>query len=509
MSFGNLIKIDTIEKKFLLPAILIVVVSFTFVAVVSVRMNTSLIKSRMVSQGNAMADYMAKTSLFYYYNYDLGALDGFIKEVIKDPEVSYAVFYDKERKPVTVSSKEFANKTGLLIYEREIKGDDGKLFGFLSIGYSTKELSSSVRRLVLVMGICTFVVLVVITIGISIGVRKIITRPLKEAVSLAESLSQGDLRVEAMERRNDEIGLLLDAMNRMVLKLRGIIGKVSESTENLTAHAGKLAVSVSEQAATASEQSASTAEITTTTEEFSVSASQIAEHAKSVSDIADRTFESSRKGALVIETVIMKTSEINDDNQSSIKEIIEFGRKSKEITKVMEIINTIADQTKLIAFNAALEAASAGEAGRRFGVVASEIKRLADSVMESTGDIEGKINEIQGSINRLVISSEKGSKGIREGLELSSEAASILLEIVSNAESTASAAKQISLSTQQQKTASGQLLTAIKGIMNGAEDTSLSMSQIDSISKELAGLSRELQAGLSGFKIHEEEGQVK
>ncbi|MDP2168719.1 MAG: methyl-accepting chemotaxis protein [Thermodesulfovibrionales bacterium] len=509
MKVGDLMKLNTIERKFLFPAILVAVVSLAFVAFVSVQTNTSLIKARMDSRGNAMADYMAKTSVFYYYNYDLGALDGFIKEVIKDPEVDHAVFYDKDRQPVTVSSKEPADKAGLLIYEREIKGDDGNLFGYLSIGYTTKELAKGMRKLIFVMGVCTLVVLSVISLGISLGVRKIVSRPLKDAVSVANRLAEGDLTHKVKKRTGDEIGHLLEAMDHMVVNLGKIIGKLSGSTEGINTHASKLAVAVSEQAAIATQQSASAAEISTTVEEFSASASQIAEHSKSVSDIADRTWENTRKGAQAIETVIMKTTEIHNDNQSSIKEIMDLGRKSKEITKVMEIINTIADQTKLIAFNAALEASSAGEAGKRFGVVAAEIRRLADNVMESTGEIETKINEIQEAINRLVISSEKGSKGVQEGLELSTETASILSEIVNNAESTASAAKQISLSTQQQKSASGQLLTAIKEIMGGAENTSLSMSQIDSISKELAGLSTELKGIAASFKLTDGAGQVR
>ena len=95
-----------------------------------------------------------------------------------------------------------------------------------------------------------------------------------------------------------------------------------------------------------------------------------------------------------------KMHEIQQENQESLREIIELGNKSKEISKVMEIINSVTDQTKLIAFNAALEAASAGESGRRFSVVAGEIRRLADSVTESTSEIENNISQIQDSISR-------------------------------------------------------------------------------------------------------------
>lgn len=208
-----------------------------------------------------------------------------------------------------------------------------------------------------------------------------------------------------------------------------------------------------------------------------------------------------KKGANAVETVIMKMQEIQSDNSRSIDEIVSLGRKSKEITKIMELINKIADQTKLIAFNAALEASSAGESGKRFGVVAVEIRRLADNVMESTGEIEAKVNEIQEAIDRLVIASEKGAKGIQEGMDHSSEAAQILFGIVDAAQETTNAAKQISLSTQQQKTASDQVLAALREIATGAGQTAGSVNQISQTCTELAKLSHDMKEIIDGFKV--------
>src|SRR5208337_4238556 len=201
-----------------------------------------------------------------------------------------------------------------------------------------------------------------------------------------------------------------------------------------------------------------------------------------------KTWENTKLGAGAVDSVLMKMTDITNDNRKSIQEIVELGRKSGEITKVMEIINTIADQTKLIAFNAALEASSAGEAGKRFGVVALEIRRLADSVMESTGEIESKINEIQEAINRLVIASEKGAKGIQEGMEYSNQTAGILAGIVDDAQATTDAAKQISLSTQQQKTASNQVVTALREIVAGTEQNTDAVNKVVKISVNLAKL---------------------
>lgn len=280
-----------------------------------------------------------------------------------------------------------------------------------------------------------------------------------------------------------------------------IIRKVSDTTAAIHSYTNKISEAVSEEATILSQQSAAVAEITSTTEELSASSSQIAEHAKSVVDVATKTWEDTKRGAISVETVIMTMGEINSDSQDTMNEIVELGKKSKEISKIMEIINNVADQTKLIAFNAALEAAGAGEAGRRFGVVAVEIRRLADSVMESTGEIEGKVNEIQEAINRLVIASEKASKVIKEGVDYSTETASVLIDVIDASQSTTDAAKQISLSTQQQKTASNQVVTALKEIVAGSGQTTHSINRISSISKELAVLSDDLRGFVEKFEL--------
>lgn len=194
--------------------------------------------------------------------------------------------------------------------------------------------------------------------------------------------------------------------------------------------------------------------------------------------------------------------EISKDNEHNINQIVELGRKSKEITKVMEIINNIADQTKLIAFNAAIEASSAGEAGKRFGVVAVEIRRLADNVMESTDEITGKIEEIQAAVNRLVIASEKSSKRVNEGDDLSSQTVDILNNILVGAQSTTESAKQISLSTQQQKTASNQVVTSLKEIAEGSKQASASIRQISSTTNNMTTLSGSLKKIVEKFKLN-------
>ncbi len=300
------------------------------------------------------------------------------------------------------------------------------------------------------------------------------------------ALGEGDLTKRLNFRQKDEMGELARWFDTFA-------EKIHEVAKGMDTAAAKISASVSNQITITTQQSASVSEITSTMEELSVASTQIADKSNSVAEVSNRALTNTEQGAGAVESVMTKMNEIDLDNQNNVKEIVELGKKSKEITKVMDIIDNIADQTKIIAFNAAIEAASGGESGKRFGVVAVEIRRLADNVMESTAEIKVKIDEIQEAINRLVITSEKGSAKIGEGLSLASDTVAILRNMLQDAQSTTDAARQISLSTNQQKTASSQILITLKEIEEGAKQAADSITQIGSIMGGLTRLSGNLK----------------
>jgi len=345
---------------------------------------------------------------------------------------------------------------------------------------------------------CALVLIISLIAGYFVNRR--VNKPMKHIIETLRNFDN-DLTIKITDEFRNEFGELATQFNSLIDKLNEIISKVSEVTMDLGSSISEISATIDQQAAISTEQSASVSEITSTMEEFSITSKQIAEHSGSVVELAGKALESTKKGAEAVETVMMKMREINQDNENNLKEIVDLGRKSREITKVMEIINNIADQTKLIAFNAAIEASSAGEAGKRFGVVAAEIRRLADSVMESTGEIDSKISEIQEAINRLVIVSENGSKRIHEGLDYSNQTAHMLVDIVNGSKTTVNAARQISLSTQQQETASEQVVVALREIDEGARQTSGSIGQTSSATNDLKRLSKNLTSLVESFRI--------
>lgn len=329
---------------------------------------------------------------------------------------------------------------------------------------------------------------------------RIITQPISSIAGTMKNFDN-DLTTRVTIVNKDEIGDLAHWFNGHIQNLHIIIQTIFDSITEVNSSAGEISTLVDEQVSFSSQLSSSIVEISSTMEEFSATATQIAEHTTSVVEIADSSLKDTKEGATAVENISEKMDTINEYGQNNLKAVIELGRKSKEITKVMELINNIANQTKLIAFNAALEASSAGDAGKRFSVVASEIRHLANNVMESTGEIEGKINEILETVNNMVIASENSSKVIHEGLEYSNQTAAMLKLIVEGAESTTNAAKQISLSTRQQQSASDQVVTALLEIEKGSKQGDESINRINLISSQLKDLSKGMLTLIKRFKL--------
>lgn len=344
----------------------------------------------------------------------------------------------------------------------------------------------------------------VILLIIAFSSRILISNRLKKALKISSSIARGDLTVDIRVDYNDEIGEILGANEKMRASLHSLVEEVVYHAQDVQQAALNITEEVQGQASNSVETSSSVAEITSTMEELSASSAQIAEYSRSVVDIADLTLINCNNGSESMEVLKKQMSSIDSDNQKNMREIMKLGDNSKEISQVMIMINNIADQTKVIAFNAALEASSAGESGKRFSVVASEIRRLADSVTSSTFEIEKKISAIQNSIAHLVLNAEKGNNNIKAATKACDISAERLYGIITSAKQTTTAATQIALSTQQQKTASNQVVMALREIVAASHHTSQSMKDILSISQDMEMLANGLNQAVHSFKLKDE-----
>ncbi|MEX2206392.1 MAG: methyl-accepting chemotaxis protein [Myxococcota bacterium] len=263
------------------------------------------------------------------------------------------------------------------------------------------------------------------------------------------------------------------------------VGHVQSSSAELQAAANQ-------QAAGAKEQATAMSEITTTTSELLASSRQIAESAQRVAAIAQETTRSAGAGEGTVELAHESIGSIRRQVDLVVAHMLELGRKSQEIGGVLEIVAELAEQTNILAINATIEAAGAGESGGRFAVVADEIRKLADRVAGSTKDIRVLIEDVRSAVNTTVMATETGSKAVDSGSRQFADVAAAFRQIAELVSKTTEAAREIGLSTKQQATAIEQVNLAIGSVGQASRETEASTTQTVQTAAELAHLSRDL-----------------
>jgi methyl-accepting chemotaxis protein len=309
--------------------------------------------------------------------------------------------------------------------------------------------------------------------------------------------------------------VLVPALLSYKKRIRELEDKTEQSMESVSNFKGKtikLAAAVKESADVVSrtgknnktsgnEQTGSMEKVESTINENARIAADIDEKTRSVAVIASKMEEDVLDGFKVLEKNVKKMGDIKEKNSGVINGIISLGNKVSKIRDIVRVINTITDQTKVIAFNAALEAASAGETGKRFAVVAGEVNRLADDIAVLTRQIREQVEEIQSSSSSLIVYSEEGSDRIAEGYKLIKDLEDVFKEIKAGAEITSNQAQTITISTQQQLKSSEQIGFVISDISN---EVKLFVSAAEAAAKSVRNLTestRELEKFLTEEEI--------
>ena len=279
---------------------------------------------------------------------------------------------------------------------------------------------------------------------------------------------------------------------KILEKEREIRKKEHEMGARLFEEAQNLAVSAKETAATSQDSSAAVKEIVATMEDTNDLSENISKKIKDVSSVANMTSSDVVEGFAQIELNVKQLHEIFDANQQTIDGIKNLSEKIESIWDIVTLINNVADQAKIIAFNAELEASSAGEAGKSFRIVANEIRRLSDGIIDGTREIKEKITEVQHSSDSLILASESSTAKINAGYENARDLDEKFESIKKSAEITAKSADDIADIIQQQASASEQVLIAIKEIASGVESFTVATDNISSAAENVSKISEDL-----------------
>jgi methyl-accepting chemotaxis protein len=320
---------------------------------------------------------------------------------------------------------------------------------------------------------------------------------------LFRSLEANDLSLHLEVRSKDEFGELAAAFNRFLSRLREAFESFTHDANLVAISVYDLSASAKEITTTANQQSASVSEIVSSMEINKNLSEQAAVKTAEVADLAMQTENLSRKGADLRDANQEMMEGIRTQNGKIINEIRNLTDMIMRINEAIGIIDKIADQTKLIAFNASLEASSSGEVGARFSVVAAEIRRFADNVADSTAEIMRKIEEVQAASQSLIAEANNGSKQIDQGYERMVAQKAVFENIVDNSQNVAARSQQISNLSKQQEYAAAQIFEALKEISAGVKQFVTATASTSRIADNLNGMSSGLRDTVAKYRTGE------
>lgn len=329
--------------------------------------------------------------------------------------------------------------------------------------------------------------------------REILGRHLAEFTALEEKLLD-EGRKSATDTASSVVTLVvvivavavISAIAVALLLTRTLGRQIGSAVQHVQSSSSELQTAANQQASGAKEQATAMNEITTTISELLATSRQIAESAQRVAHIAEDTARSARSGEHTVSKTNDSIGGIKRQVDLIVTHMLDLGKKSQQIGGILEIINELAEQTNILAINATIEAAGAGEMGKRFAVVADEIRKLADRVGGSTKEIRGLIDEIRAAVNTTVMTTEGGTKAVDAGARQFADVAAAFKQIASLVSTTTEAAREIELSTKQQSTAVEQVNIAVANVAQATKETEASSSQTFQTASQLTTLSRDL-----------------
>jgi len=323
-----------------------------------------------------------------------------------------------------------------------------------------------------------------------------------------EKFAQGDLSVGlAVENKDDLIGKLFTGFNNVVGNIRNIISKVTEAVQATASAANQISSSTEEMAAGAQEQSAQATEVAGAVEQMTKTIYETTKNTGQATEASKNSGKVAKEGGKVVEETIHGMNRIAEVVKKSAETVQALGKSSDQIGEIVQVIDDIADQTNLLALNAAIEAARAGEQGRGFAVVADEVRKLAERTTKATKEIATMIKQIQKDTSGAVESMEQGTKEVEIGKQLAEKAGTSLQEIIHGAELVVDIVTQVAAASEEQSSAAEQISKNIESISSVTQESASGIQQIAHASEDLNRLTLNLQELIAQFKVDETTGK--
>ena len=348
-------------------------------------------------------------------------------------------------------------------------------------------------------GIVAAVSVLISVLGVLIANN--ISGPIVQAVAIAQRVSSGDLTADIVVNQSDELGLLQQAMHDMVAKLKDMIEHISSSADQQATASQELSNITELTDSNVSRQHQATEQVATAINEMSVSIDEVTQNTSEASNAADTSTKLVHISSIAVNETIDQILQLSDDITKSKILIDDVQAGTKDIANILVTIKGIADQTNLLALNAAIEAARAGEQGRGFAVVADEVRNLAQNTQNSTVEIEKMIKSLELNVSAATDSMVAGTVQAQLIVDKTNEVTQSLAEVESSVSMISDMNIQISTATQQQSSVARDINQQATEISNISIETGESTKEISSASDELAALAVELTNQVQAFKV--------
>jgi methyl-accepting chemotaxis protein len=350
-----------------------------------------------------------------------------------------------------------------------------------------------------------FVLLIVLGMagagGFAMVLIRSITTPINASVAVAEAIANGDLTRPVPVGGKDEAGRLLSAFARMQDGLRSMVSNSQQSARELARAAEDLTAAARQSADASEAQSAAASGMAASVEEMSVSIDQVRDHARDARGVASSAGDASQAGGQVIHSSAEEMRLVAAAVNEAAGTIRELENYSNEISAIINVIREVADQTNLLALNAAIEAARAGEQGRGFAVVADEVRKLAERTSESTHTIANVIDKVQAGARRAALEMEGGVARVNEGVSLAHQAGDSITGIQDGAGRVVAAVADIGSALDEQATAAQEIARGVERIASMSEENSASVRQTSAAAERLHDLASQLDRSVARFRV--------
>lgn len=344
------------------------------------------------------------------------------------------------------------------------------------------------------------VVLVLVSI-VGVMIQRSITQPLNSFMQFVGRVGEGDLTQQSEISTGDELGELGRCLDQMVIGLRDVAAQARFATDNLTSASAEILASTQQQAASTGEQAAAVQQTTITMEEVTQSGVQISERAKQVAASAEATATASQAGLQAMESATKSMEGIREQAEAVAENVVSLSEKTQAIGEIISTVNDLAEQSHLLALNAAIEAAAAGEHGRSFSVIASEVKNLADQSREATVQVRGILGDIQKGINSSVMLTEEAVKRVESGKQQADVANRTIRTMADNIQQSVQAFQQILAGSNQQQIGFNQVAQAVRDIGQASQQTAGGTQQLEKAALNLTALSQQLQKAVERYRM--------